>query len=121
MTPAKLRRLVDTAADIWGVPAISIIGKQRNRQIMEPRAAVCLVAREIMGVSYPRIGAAVGDRDHTTVMHAIERAAEMTERDSEYRDRVAQLKAAAIAINGGMSPLDQQARAALTIQRMVGR
>ena len=58
---------------------------------MVPRQVAMYLAREIAGLSLPRIGAAF-DRDHTTVLHACRKVEETMAGDDLLRSRVKQLR-----------------------------
>ncbi len=46
------------------------------------------ICREQTGLSLPRIGAAFGGRDHTTVMHAVEKITNLLQADKAVYDEV---------------------------------
>jgi len=48
--------------------------------------------RELGGVSLPKIGEELGGRDHTTVMYACDKVADMIESDDRIRRQVLQLR-----------------------------
>jgi chromosomal replication initiator protein len=48
--------------------------------------------REESNASLPQIGAALGGRDHTTVMYACEKVADLIERDDQLRRQVMQVR-----------------------------
>ena len=48
--------------------------------------------REEANISLPQIGEALGGRDHTTVMYACDKVADMIERDDRLRRQVIQLR-----------------------------
>lgn len=48
-------------------------GQCRKRKIARPRQITMFLARELTALSLPQIGRALGDRDHTTVLHGVRR------------------------------------------------
>ena len=48
--------------------------------------------RQITGLQLVEIGAAFGNRDHSTVIHSLERVEEMLESDEVFRGRVEKLR-----------------------------
>lgn len=62
--------LIDAAAIHAGVYPAEITGKRRNQHLVRARSAIAIVLRE-QGLSYPRIGKALGGRDHTTVINLV--------------------------------------------------
>ena len=47
-----------------------LIGKKKNKEIVEPRQICMYVINELMSLPLQSIGQIMGGRDHTTVMHA---------------------------------------------------
>jgi len=70
----NIRKVV---AEYYNVSVKDIMGRKRTRQIARPRQIAMALARELTGDSYPDIGQSFGGRDHTTVMHACEKVAEL--------------------------------------------
>ncbi|MGY6246663.1 helix-turn-helix domain-containing protein [Bosea thiooxidans] len=80
-----VRAIVDAVAATTGLTRTDIMSARRTPEIVEARSTVFWLARELTGGSYDAIGAAVGHRDHTTVLSGCDRAAARRERDSDYR------------------------------------
>jgi len=57
----------------YGVDLAALRGKARNRKIVAPRHLAMYLLREDARLSLPRIGALLGGRDHTSVLHACEK------------------------------------------------
>lgn len=72
--------ILNNAADFFGVPVAELTGRNRSAKIALPRQIVMYVMREELGASLPQIGQIL-DRDHTTVIHGIERVMTEMERD----------------------------------------
>ncbi len=89
--PVTAHDLVAFVANSIGVPPAQLIGACRERDLVRGRWAV-MVALSERGWSLPRIGAALGGRDHTTVMNGIDRARELATEDRAF----AQLLAAVV-------------------------
>lgn len=62
-------RIVERVAAAFGVSEKELLGASRLRGVLKPRQVAMYLARELTGLSLPRLGAAFG-RDHTTVLHA---------------------------------------------------
>jgi chromosomal replication initiator protein len=60
-------------ADAYSLSVNDLKGKKRNRKIVYPRQLAMYICREMTDFSTTEIGEAFGGRDHTTVMHSIER------------------------------------------------
>jgi chromosomal replication initiator protein len=50
------------------------------------------LAKQLTSRSLPEIGRKFGNRDHTTVMHAVSRVAELMERDAAFAEDVELLR-----------------------------
>jgi len=57
-----------------------------------PRQVAMYLLREEGSVSLPRIGQELGGRDHTTVMYACDKIAELIQKDEKVRRQVSQLR-----------------------------
>lgn len=70
--------IVERVAAAFGISTKELLGASRLRGVMRPRQVAMYLARELTGLSLPRLGAAFG-RDHTTVLHACRKVeAELT-------------------------------------------
>jgi chromosomal replication initiator protein len=79
--------ILNSAADFFSIPIAELLGRNRSAKIALPRQIVMFVMREELGASLPQIGQALS-RDHTTVMHGIERIATEMERDTNLAQSV---------------------------------
>ena len=66
----SIENIQKTVADFYRIKVIDLLSKKRTRIIARPRQIAMCLARELTQLSLPEIGAAFGDRDHTTVMYA---------------------------------------------------
>jgi chromosomal replication initiator protein len=62
-----------TVADTYSLSVNDLKGKKRNQKIVYPRQLAMYICREMTDFSTTEIGEAFGGRDHTTVMHSIEK------------------------------------------------
>lgn len=69
-----------TVAEYYNIKLADLLSKRRNRTIARPRQVAMALAKELTNHSLPEIGDAFGGRDHTTVLHACRKVAEL--RDS---------------------------------------
>jgi len=60
-------------ADTYSLSVNDLKGKKRNQKIVYPRQLAMYICREMTDYSTTEIGEAFGGRDHTTVMHSIEK------------------------------------------------
>ena len=75
-----------TVADFYSIRVFDLKSKRRNRQIARPRQIAMALAKELTSLSLPDIGDAIGGRDHTTVIHACKKVAELSRTDSKVNE-----------------------------------
>ncbi len=71
-----------------GVVLAELLGRSRTQKVVGPRHLAMYILREDAGLSLPQIGALMGGRDHTSVMHACEKLTREIERDGPARNDV---------------------------------
>jgi chromosomal replication initiator protein len=72
-----------TVAEYYNIKISDILSKRRNRTIARPRQVAMALAKELTNHSLPEIGEAFGGRDHTTVLHACRKIAELRESNTD--------------------------------------
>jgi chromosomal replication initiator protein len=60
-----------------------LIGHKRTRRLVTPRQVAMYLSRELTDSSLPNIGKAFGNRDHTTVMYAVQKVAQQMSDEGE--------------------------------------
>lgn len=86
------RTVIDAVSRSFGVPRDRLLGRDRTREVALPRQVAMYLMREAGNISLPQIGEEMGGRDHTTVMYACEKVADMIERDDRLRRQVIQIR-----------------------------
>jgi len=74
ITPAAILAATST---MFGHAVDDLVGKSRSRPLVQARQVAMYVFREMTDYSYPAIGKVFGNRDHTTVMHAVEKITDL--------------------------------------------
>jgi chromosomal replication initiator protein len=89
--PITPKLILEATAEMFGLSIHDLRGKSRSRPLVTARQIAMYVLREMTDFSYPAIGREFGDRDHTTVMHAVTKISKlMAERRTIY-DQVTEL------------------------------
>jgi chromosomal replication initiator protein len=88
VTPLTADTIISTSAQYFEIPQRELIGPSRRQPLARQRQTAMYICREHTGLSLPRIGAAFGGRDHTTVMHAVEKITNLLQTDKTVYDSV---------------------------------
>jgi chromosomal replication initiator protein len=86
------QKVVDLVAHAFNLSTDRLLSRDRSRAVALPRQIAMYLLREEANVSLPQIGEALGGRDHTTVMYAIDKVTDLLERDDRLRRQVVQLR-----------------------------
>lgn len=91
--PPTIDLIQRTVARAFGVSRGDLIAERRTQNVVLPRQIAMYLAKTLTLRSYPEIGRRTGDRDHTTVIHAVRKIAARCVSDPEFAGRIEQLKA----------------------------
>jgi chromosomal replication initiator protein len=72
-----LENIQKTVADYYKIKVSEMYSKKRSRNVARPRQIAMALAKELTDLSLPDVGDAFGGRDHTTVLHACRKIAEL--------------------------------------------
>lgn len=75
-----------TVAEYFKIRLADLHSKERSRSIARPRQVAMALAKELTNHSLPEIGEAFGGRDHTTVLHACRKIAELCATDTRMKE-----------------------------------
>ncbi len=90
--PVTARTILEATSEVFSFTLEQISGGSRRRPLVDARQIAMYVTRNMTDLSYPEIGRAFGNRDHTTVIHAVRKIEHhMTER-KEIFDKVQELQ-----------------------------
>ena len=78
-------------AQEWGVTIEGLSSKSRTRHLTVPRQTAMYLIRELLGLQLVEIGIAFGGRDHSTVIHSLEKVHEL-QQDLDYKRRLHTLR-----------------------------
>ncbi|HNY83283.1 MAG TPA: chromosomal replication initiator protein DnaA [Anaerolineaceae bacterium] len=84
--------ILSVVSKYFGVTLERMASKDRSKDVVLPRQVAMYLMREEGGISLPKIGQELGGRDHTTVMYACDKVADMIESDDKVRRQVLQIK-----------------------------
>jgi chromosomal replication initiator protein len=86
------KRLIEIVTVYYDVAMEELLGKSREKRLAFPRQVAMYLLREDAKCSYPAIGNHVGDRDHTTAMHACGKICRLLETDEQLKRDIALLR-----------------------------
>ncbi len=75
-----------TVAEYYKIKVADLLSKRRSRSVARPRQLAMALAKELTNHSLPEIGDAFGGRDHTTVLHACRKIAELREESNDIKE-----------------------------------
>jgi len=73
----SIENIQKTVADYYKIKVSEMYSKKRSRNVARPRQIAMALAKELTQLSLPDIGEAFGGRDHTTVLHACRKIADL--------------------------------------------
>jgi chromosomal replication initiator protein len=76
----------------FGLKTIDLKSDKRTRKITVPRQICMYLMRKHLLLSFPEIGKIMGGKDHTTVMHAATKVAELQRTDTEILDQISKIE-----------------------------
>jgi chromosomal replication initiator protein len=85
ITPFVIQQAVSAE---WRVTPDGLQSKTRTKALTVPRQVAMHLCRELLSLQLVEIGLAFGGRDHSTVIHSLERAQAMMAEDDAFRVRV---------------------------------
>ena len=89
VTPERIAKAV---SDYYSVPMDALQGQKRDKAIVVPRQIAMFLMREETDVSLLRIGAELGGRDHSTVLHACDKINREVAVNDELRREIAAVR-----------------------------
>jgi len=91
-TTLSVATVQKSVADAWGVTTEGLKSKTRTKTLTIPRQAAMYLCREVLGLQLVEIGNNFGGRDHSTVIHSLERAATLMIEEPIFQQRVEKLR-----------------------------
>ncbi len=86
-----VEHIISVVCHATGISHAEVVGDKRSRPIVQARHLAMYLARELTDVSLPQIGERFGGRDHTTVLHAVDKLSKLLHEDRGIYDQIQQL------------------------------
>jgi chromosomal replication initiator protein len=84
--------ILKTVAEVFTVKLSALKGERRKREIVTPRHLAMYLMRTDAGLPFDQVGAFFGGRDHTTIMHAVEKMTAALPNDARLRGSLAEVR-----------------------------
>ncbi|MEJ2236971.1 MAG: chromosomal replication initiator protein DnaA [Gemmatimonadales bacterium] len=81
-------RVQEVVARRWGVTPEGLRSKARTKSLTVPRQVAMYLARDLLSMQLVEIGQAVGGRDHSTVIHSLDKVQRQLTQDRKFKERV---------------------------------
>lgn len=85
-------RIIQTISEFFELTGEEVMGQRRYKELVYPRQLAMYLMRHELSFSYPKIGKELGGKDHTTIMHGVEKIEKEMARNSHIQYDLSQLK-----------------------------
>jgi chromosomal replication initiator protein len=82
------KQILEKTADFYDINMDEITGPKRDKEIVLPRQIAMYLIREELHLSYPKIAVEIGKKDHTTVMHGVEKVEREIDSNEQLRQEI---------------------------------
>jgi chromosomal replication initiator protein len=79
-------------ADYYNIKVTEMSSARRAQMVARPRQVAMYLAKQLTSRSLPEIGRKFGNRDHTTVMHAVKKVDQLRQSDAGFAEDVELLR-----------------------------
>lgn len=86
------QKIIELVAAHFDISVSQLLGKSRRRLIAEPRQVVMFLLRQELGLGFEEIGLLLGGRDHSTVMHGVEKISSVLPKRDALRQNVSRVR-----------------------------
>jgi len=88
-------RIIDCVCKYYNVARIDLLGKKKNKEVVEPRQIAMYIILEMLALPLTSVGQIFGGKDHTTVIHAREKVADLIKNNNRVKIAVDDIKSMA--------------------------
>ncbi len=86
VTSAK--KIAESVSEFYNITTEDLVKQSRKKEYVKPRQIAMYLMRKELDTSFPSIGDFFGGRDHTTVMHAVEKIQQMINQKESFKQEV---------------------------------
>lgn len=80
--------IITVVAEHFGVKPEDITSKKRNSEFVQPRQVVMYLCRELTDTSFTNIGKLLGKKDHTTIIHGVNKISAELNTNEELKNKI---------------------------------
>ena len=84
--------IISMVAEHFNVSTADLCGNKRSSKIVMPRQVAMYLCREILAIPLKNVGQYLGNRDHTTVMHGVEKIEKELQTNEQLQNTIDTLK-----------------------------
>lgn len=86
------KQILEKTSDFYDIGMEEITGPKRDKEIVVPRQIAMYLMREELHLSFPKIAMEIGKKDHTTVMHGVEKIEREIDSNEQLRQEINLIK-----------------------------
>ena len=86
-----IKNIVEQVSKYCNIPENDILGKKRDAKIMDARQIAMYLSRELIGLSLQQIGEEFGGKNHSTVLHSINKIEEKLEINPKFAQEIQEM------------------------------
>lgn len=84
--------IIDSVCDFYKIQRSDLLGKKKTKDVVEPRQICAYLMTELLSIPLVTVGQTLGGRDHTTVIHARDKIAELIKENTRVETEIKDLK-----------------------------
>jgi len=91
--------IIDAVCKYYSISREDIVSKKRKKELMLPRQIAIYLMRELTSKSLPQIGAIMGGKDHSTILHSENKIKDLLKTDIELKNTIAEIRQNILSVN----------------------
>lgn len=91
-TKNDIQKIQQVVAEYYNISVEDLKSKKRKSEIAFPRQVAIYLCRTLTNESFPKIGIHFGGRDHSTVIHSVDKIDNKIKTNSDFKDIIESLK-----------------------------
>jgi chromosomal replication initiator protein len=84
----SVKKIAEMVAEFYNISMEDLLKESRKKEFVKPRQVAMYIIRKELDNSFPSIGDFFGGRDHTTVMHAVEKVENLVSTKESFKQEV---------------------------------